>query len=63
MRVVVAVLVGLYLWFYVNPTLAGNLNVQPVTNSVYAIVGPLGNRDETNLGNNATDLPLLIGPV
>jgi len=54
LRVVVAVLVGLYLWFYVNPTLAGNLNVQPVTNSVYAIVGPLGNRDETNLGNNAT---------
>lgn len=35
---------------------AGNegLRVEKVTDGVYAIVGPLGQRDEKNLGNNAT---------
>jgi len=33
---------------------AGILTVQPVTTDVYAIVGPLGNRDTINMGDNAT---------
>jgi glyoxylase-like metal-dependent hydrolase (beta-lactamase superfamily II) len=32
----------------------GQLEVQPVTKDVYAIVGELGNRSPENLGNNAT---------
>ena len=32
----------------------GALELQPVTGSVYAIVGELGNRSPENLGNNAT---------
>ena len=30
------------------------LQLQRVDNNVYAIIGPLGNRDPQNLGNNAT---------
>jgi glyoxylase-like metal-dependent hydrolase (beta-lactamase superfamily II) len=29
------------------------LTLQKLTENVYAIIGPMGNRDETNLGNNA----------
>ena len=32
----------------------GGLELQQITDSVYAIVGELGNRSATNLGNNAT---------
>lgn len=33
---------------------AGVLDVHKVTDGVYAVVGPLGNRDKANFGNNAT---------
>lgn len=33
---------------------AGELEVQKVTNDVYAIIGAIGQRDPDNLGNNAT---------
>ncbi|MQX37997.1 MBL fold metallo-hydrolase [Roseospira navarrensis] len=36
------------------PALAGPLEVQRVTDGVYALVGPMAQRDPDNLGNNAT---------
>jgi len=36
-----------------TPVWAG-LEIQKVTDKVYALVGPIGGRDETNFGNNAT---------
>ena len=33
---------------------AMSLQLKPVSENVYAIIGPLGNRDAENLGNNAT---------
>lgn len=33
---------------------AGVIEVQKVADGVYALVGPMGNRDKANLGNNAT---------
>ena len=43
--------------FWCTPTTAvadDGLELQKITDSVYAIVGDLGNRSATNLGNNAT---------
>lgn len=37
-----------------RPALAADLEVEPVTDNVYAIVGPLTQRDADNLANNAT---------
>lgn len=39
-----------------TPPLSANpvLKLQPIEKNIYAIVGPLGNRDPQNLGNNAT---------
>lgn len=36
------------------PALAGGLEVQPVAENVWALVGPMTQRDAENLGNNAT---------
>ncbi|MCR8547421.1 MBL fold metallo-hydrolase [Salipiger sp. P9] len=36
------------------PALAGVLEIQPVAENVWALVGPMGQRDPENLGNNAT---------
>lgn len=37
-----------------TPALADVLEIQPVTEDVWALVGPMGQRDAENLGNNAT---------
>ena len=37
-----------------SPALAGTLEVQPVSEHAYALVGPMGQRSPENLGNNAT---------
>jgi len=37
-----------------SPALAGGLEVQPVADNVWALVGPKTQRDAENLGNNAT---------
>ena len=37
-----------------SPALAGVLEVQPVAEGVWALVGPMTQRDAENLGNNAT---------
>jgi len=51
-------------WLFVLPTgaNAAPLKVQQVTDGVYAIVGPLGQRDPENLGNNATFGFVVTGP-
>lgn len=54
MKRLAAVSIYLTMLLSAPPSLAGGLEVQPVTKGVYAIVGPLGNRDKANLGNNAT---------
>lgn len=52
MRKVLIMVLGL---LAIDPCLAANtLELQKVTNNVYAIVGELGNRSPENLGNNAT---------
>jgi glyoxylase-like metal-dependent hydrolase (beta-lactamase superfamily II) len=43
-----------WLFLFVGNALADTLKVQKVTDGVYALVGELGQRSETNLGNNAT---------
>ncbi|WP_299440947.1 MBL fold metallo-hydrolase [uncultured Rhodospira sp.] len=45
--------IGLALAFSA-PAVAAPLEVQPVTDGVYALVGPMAQRDPENLGNNAT---------
>lgn len=37
-----------------TPALSAGLEVQPVTDNIYALVGPLGQRDAENFANNAT---------
>ena len=44
----------LFLVWIAQPVLSGPLEVQRVTDHVYALVGPLGQRSPENLGNNAT---------
>jgi glyoxylase-like metal-dependent hydrolase (beta-lactamase superfamily II) len=44
------VFISLSIPLYASPV----LQLQRVDNNVYAIIGPLGNRDPQNLGNNAT---------
>jgi len=45
----------LYFLSSIHTAFAGSqLQLQKVTDNVYAIIGPLGNRDPQNLGNNAT---------
>lgn len=44
------VFISLSIPLYASPV----LQLQRVDNNVYAIIGPLGNRDSHNLGNNAT---------
>lgn len=48
-------LILLFLLMTINPLFASErLKIHKVTDSVYAIVGELGNRSSENLGNNAT---------
>jgi glyoxylase-like metal-dependent hydrolase (beta-lactamase superfamily II) len=48
-------LILMFLWMTTSPIFANEtLNINKVTDNVYAIVGELGNRSPENLGNNAT---------
>jgi glyoxylase-like metal-dependent hydrolase (beta-lactamase superfamily II) len=44
---------SLFLWFTTSVNASDVLKLQKLTDNIYAIIGPMGNRDETNLGNNA----------
>ncbi|WP_455202091.1 MBL fold metallo-hydrolase [Kaarinaea lacus] len=46
-------LVVLLLGFAASGNAADVLKLQKLADNVYAIIGPMGNRDKTNLGNNA----------
>ena len=50
---ITSLLFVLLLGFAASGNAANVLKLQKLTDNVYAIIGPMGNRDKTNLGNNA----------